>query len=68
MNGFASVIGAVLTTILAMMFGFNVVLVIGLMIYLVALAALRSLAAAPRRPTGVATDEQRVVASAVAPT
>ena len=36
-NGFASVVGAVLTTIIAMAFGFNVVLVIGLMIYLVAL-------------------------------
>ena len=42
-NGFASVIGSVLTTILAMTFGFKVVLVIGLFTYLVALLALRSL-------------------------
>ena len=35
-NGFASVIGAVLTTILAMTFGFQVVLVLALVVYLVA--------------------------------
>ena len=42
-NGFASVIGSVTTTLAAMMFGFRVVLVAGLLIYLVAMAALRSL-------------------------
>ncbi len=42
-NGFASVIGAVLTTILAMSFGFQVVLFIALAVYLVALVALRAL-------------------------
>jgi hypothetical protein len=43
-NGFASVIGAVLTTILAMTFGFRVVLFVALGAYLVALLALRGLA------------------------
>jgi hypothetical protein len=47
-NGFASVVGAVLSTILAMTFGFNVVLVIALVLYLVALATLRSLLAPSR--------------------
>jgi MFS family permease len=42
-NGFASVIGAVLTTILAMAFGFQVVLFLALGVYLVALLALRGL-------------------------
>jgi hypothetical protein len=42
-NGFASVVGAVLTTMLAMSFGFQVVLWMALGVYLVALAALRSL-------------------------
>jgi hypothetical protein len=42
-NGFASVAGAVLSTILAMTFGFNLVLVLALAIYGVALLALRSL-------------------------
>ncbi|MGH9049863.1 MAG: hypothetical protein ACRDY4_09050, partial [Acidimicrobiia bacterium] len=64
-NGFASVIGAVLTTILAMSFGFRVVMFIALGLYLVALAVLRGLLraapiaapetaelpAAPRAPT-----------------
>jgi hypothetical protein len=42
-NGFASVIGAVLTTMLAMTYGFRVVLVLALGVYLVALLALRVL-------------------------
>jgi predicted MFS family arabinose efflux permease len=42
-NGFASVIGAVLTTILAMAFGFRTVLFIALAVYVVALVALRTL-------------------------
>ena len=42
-NGFASVVGAVLTTILAMSFGFGIVLWIALVAYLVALAVLRVL-------------------------
>ena len=42
-NGFASVIGSVLTTIIAMVFGFNVVLALSVVVYLVALAALRRL-------------------------
>jgi MFS family permease len=42
-NGFASVVGAVLTTILAMTFGFRVVLVLALAVYVVAVIALRGL-------------------------
>jgi hypothetical protein len=42
-NGFASVIGSVLTTIIAMVFGFNTVLALSVVVYLVALAALRRL-------------------------
>jgi len=42
-NGFASVIGSVVTTLAAMMFGFRIVLIAGLLVYVVALAALRSL-------------------------
>jgi len=42
-NGFASVIGAVLTTILAMALGFGVVLVVALIVYGVAVLALRGL-------------------------
>jgi hypothetical protein len=43
-NGFASVVGAVLTTILAMVFGFRTVLFLALAVYLIALVALRGLA------------------------
>jgi hypothetical protein len=42
-NGFASVIGAVLSTILAMTFGFGVVLALALILYLAALATLATL-------------------------
>jgi hypothetical protein len=42
-NGFFSVIGSVVTTILGMTFGFSVVLVVAFAVYLVALAALRGL-------------------------
>jgi hypothetical protein len=44
-NGFASVVGAVLATILAMTYGFHTVLVVALFIYLVALLSLRGLLA-----------------------
>ncbi|HSO94898.1 MAG TPA: hypothetical protein VLV81_02540 [Acidimicrobiia bacterium] len=47
-NGFASVIGSVLATILAMTFGFHIVLVVALAIYLLALMSLRSLLGARR--------------------
>ena len=43
MNGFASVVGAVLSTILAMEFGFRVVLLLALGMYFVALVTLRGL-------------------------
>jgi hypothetical protein len=42
-NGFASVIGAVLTTILAMTIGFSAVLLLALAVYAVAVVALRGL-------------------------
>jgi MFS family permease len=42
-NGFASVVGAVLTTILAMQFGFRTVLFVALAVYVVAVLALRGL-------------------------
>ena len=63
-NGFASVIGSVLTTIIAMSFGFNVVLALAVVTYLVALAVLRRL----QRPLAGAAepgagDEAPVVAS-----
>ena len=44
-NGFASVVGATLTTVLAMSFGFDVALALGLLVYLGALVALRALLA-----------------------
>jgi MFS family permease len=44
-NGFASVVGAVLTTILAMSFGFRVVMLVALAVYAVAVLALRGLLA-----------------------
>jgi hypothetical protein len=50
-NGFASVVGAVLSTILAMSFGFRTVMLVALAIYLVALLALRGLL----RPAAAAT-------------
>ena len=53
-NGFCSVIGSVLTTMLSMTFGFRAVLVLGLVAYVVALTALWRLsapaAAAPAGP------------------
>ncbi|HEX7132662.1 MAG TPA: hypothetical protein VF228_08805 [Iamia sp.] len=42
-NGFASVIGSVLTTLLSMTFGFRVVMIIALGVYAVAVVALKSL-------------------------
>jgi spermidine synthase len=42
-NGFASVVGAVLTTILAMAFGFRVVLFLAVAVYAIAVLALRGL-------------------------
>jgi hypothetical protein len=43
-NGFASVVGAVLATLLSMIFGFDAVLGLGLVAYLIALVAWRNLA------------------------
>jgi MFS family permease len=42
-NGFSSVVGAVLATLLSMIFGFHVVLVLGLAAYLIAMLAWRLL-------------------------
>ena len=57
-NGFATVIGSVLSTILAMTFGFQVVLALALLIYMVALLSLRGLvgskASTVAGPTGPA--------------
>ena len=53
-NGFASVIGSVLTTVLAMAFGFNTVLVVAVTVYLVALTALYRLLG-PSTPTAAVT-------------
>lgn len=55
-NGFASVIGSVVTTLAAMMFGFRIVLVAGLLVYVVALAALRSLTRTPSPDAEVEDD------------
>jgi hypothetical protein len=49
-NGFASVVGAVLSTILAMSYGFGIVLWIALVAYLAALAVLRTLVRAAPLP------------------
>ncbi|MGD0381492.1 MAG: hypothetical protein ABSC30_16070 [Acidimicrobiales bacterium] len=51
-NGFSSVVGAVLATLLSMIFGFRVVLVLGLAAYLLGLVAWRRLA---RRAASVAS-------------
>jgi hypothetical protein len=50
-NGFASVIGSVLATILAMTYGFGVVLALALALYLVAVVALRGLVRSPKAPS-----------------
>ena len=57
-NGFASVMGAVLATLLSMIFGFHDVLVLGLVAYLIALS--RGGAGAP----GLGGDGGRVSARA----
>ncbi|HEV3452516.1 MAG TPA: hypothetical protein VG869_15120 [Acidimicrobiia bacterium] len=62
-NGFASVIGSVLSTILAMSFGFNAVLVLALLLYLGALALLRALLPAPVPPDAEASPPRRVLAA-----
>jgi len=50
-NGFASVIGAALTTILAMTFGFEVVLFVALALYVMAFTILRSMLRAVPAPS-----------------
>ena len=50
-NGFASVVGAVLSTILAMSFGFRTVLLVAMVVYLIALLALRGLLAPRGHPS-----------------
>jgi hypothetical protein len=61
-NGFASVVGSALTTMLAMSYGFRVVLFVALFIYLVALVALRGLlkASTPRPSDVDGTPARRV--------
>jgi hypothetical protein len=63
-NGFASVIGAVLSTILAMALGFGAVLVLALLLYLAALAMLAVLLRARVTPSADATEPGRVLAPA----
>jgi len=53
-NGFASVVGAVLTTILAMVFGFRTVLFLALAAYVIAIVALRGLARVVTAPVPAA--------------
>jgi len=60
-NGFASVVGAVLSTILAMTFGFGAVLVLALFLYLGALATLPTLLPPRRQPESPPTE--RVLAA-----
>ena len=65
-NGFASVVGSVLTTVLAMTFGFSAVLVFGLVTYLCAIAALRFLATSTT-PQGATADIPPTAAEPVEP-
>jgi hypothetical protein len=60
-NGFASVVGAVLTTILAMTFGFRVVLFLALAAYAIAVVALRGLT--QEAPTSMPPAEEPAVPS-----
>jgi hypothetical protein len=53
-NGFFSVIGSVLTTVLSMSYGFRIVLFLGLLAYVAAAALLHGLAAPSRSPTSPA--------------
>jgi predicted MFS family arabinose efflux permease len=66
-NGFASVVGAVLTTILAMTFGFRFVLFVALAAYAIAVLTLRGLTKRAPRPAP-ATEEPAVPSVAGAPT
>jgi hypothetical protein len=59
-NGFASVVGAVLTTILAMAFGFGVVLFLALVVYGLAVGTLSLLLRASPRFAPDAETEVRV--------
>lgn len=54
-NGFASVVGSVLTTMLAMTFGFDVVLFVALGVYCVALLALRGIVGPDRGAAATVT-------------
>jgi hypothetical protein len=50
-NGFASVIGSVLATILAMTYGFGIVLALAVALYVIAVIALRGLVRSPKAPS-----------------
>jgi len=65
-NGFASVVGAVLSTILAMTFGFRVVLFLALVAYAIAILALRGLLRL--EPTAPAAEEPAVPSVTGVPT
>jgi hypothetical protein len=64
-NGFASVIGSVLTTLIAMVFGFNAVLGLAMVVYFVALVMLRRLSRplAGAAPVDPATAESPAAAA-----
>jgi len=51
-NGFATVVGSVLATILAMSYGFHTVLWVALVLYAVAVVTLSALQRAALRPGG----------------
>ena len=63
MNGFASVIGAVLSTILAMSLGFGAVLVLALGLYVLALATLSRLLPTASPPGAVPAPEPALAGS-----
>jgi hypothetical protein len=67
-NGFASVVGAVLTTILAMSFGFRTVLFLAFAVYVIAFLALRGLAREKPAPVPVAEEEATVPSVSRVPT
>lgn len=67
-NGFASVMGSVLTTLLSMTFGFRVVMLIALGVYCVAVVALRSLMTSADAAGASGDDEEPDATPAGGPT
>jgi hypothetical protein len=67
-NGFASVMGSVLTTLLSMTFGFRTVMLIALGVYAVAVVALRSLMTSADAASAVVEDDEPDATPAGGPT